>query len=116
VLIYDRECSLCRASVAWVRRRDTGEAIELLAFQDPACARRFPALGGEKCLRAVRFADESGALSRGADAVGLVLERLPGTRWLGRGLAFPPLRALARLGYEVVARVRPRDRCPVTFG
>lgn len=115
VLIYDGECSICRSSVAWVRKQDAWGAIELLPFQDPACAGRFPALSREKCLRAVYFADETGTLSRGADAVGRVLERLPGTHWLGRTLRLPPVRPLARLGYEIVARVRPRDRCAVTF-
>ena len=115
-LLYDGACSLCRRTADWVREHDRAGAIELLPFQDPACAHRFPALLSAECVRAVQFVSEAGRVSSGADAVREVLERLPGMRPLARLLRWPPLAALARAGYEVVARLRPRDRCSQTSG
>lgn len=115
-VVYDGECSLCRHSVEWARRRDREQAVEFLPFQDPTCAIRFPAVPRARCLRAVQFVAESGEVFSGADAVRETLARLPGTRGWAPLLRFPPLRALCRLGYEIVARVRPRDSCGRSSG
>lgn len=115
-LLYDGECSLCRAFVAWVKARDPGGAIELLPFQDPGVAARFPSISPARCLRAAQFVTEAGHVAGGAAAVREVLLRLRSTEWLGRTLRFPPLFWLARAGYWIVARVRPKDRCTISSG
>ena len=110
-LVYDGECSLCRRAVAWVEQRDGSGAIELLPFQDPGFAARFPEIPRSQCLNAAQFVAASGRVVAGAAAVREVLLLLPSTRWLGRALRVPPVFWLAQLSYALVARLRPRDNC-----
>lgn len=113
-LLYDGACSLCRRSVAWVQARDPDRVLELLPFQDPSVATRFPTVPRAQCLRAAQFVSDEGRVFAGAAAVREVLALLPSTRRLAALLRVPPFFWLARGVYWMVARLRPRDRCTLS--
>jgi predicted DCC family thiol-disulfide oxidoreductase YuxK len=110
VILFDGVCDVCHRGVAWVRARDTGGAFAFVPFQDPAVARRRPDLDPAALARAVHVVVPDGRVVTGADALPVVLARLPGRgpRIAARLLALPGALAVARPLYRVAAALRPR--------
>lgn len=83
VLVYDGDCGFCRK---WVERwrGATGDAVEYLAQQDPACGRRFPKLTAEALRESVHRVDPGGRVTSGAEAVLLTLGQARRWRWFAR--------------------------------
>lgn len=102
---YNSACPVCRngiaaqqaamgdEAVAWVDVHRQPELVQILGLDLEAVRERL----------VVREAD--GTLHVGADAVSSLWTRTRGLRWLGRVLAWPLPRALARRGYDAFARV-----------
>ncbi len=108
VLIFDGECGFCRRSVRIMRTRIRNHP-EVVAYQS-ADLESF-GLTREQCAQAVQYADRSGRVSSGADAVARVLVDA-GLPWspLGRLMLLPGIIHVARAAYRWVAANRRRFR------
>ena len=103
VLIYDGECSFCRAWVDFWRSL-TGDSLEYLALQD--AAERFPEVPLEDCRKAVQFITPEGRFP-GAEGVCRFLAGVPGYGWLYWCYRFVPgFAALAAFVYRFIANHR----------
>lgn len=114
VLIYDGDCSMCRASALWLMRRAmAGGAteFEIIPCRSPARRQRFPQVSDEACMMAMQLVLPDGRVLAGADAVPEILERIPRWRWLRRLFDLPGVRAVARRVYGWIARNRMRLSC-----
>jgi predicted DCC family thiol-disulfide oxidoreductase YuxK len=114
VLIYDGECSMCRASALWLlRRAEAGGArdIEILPCRSPVRRQRFPAIADETCMEAMQLVLPGGHVLGGADAVPEILRRIPRWRWIATVFALPGVRPFARRVYAWIARNRMRISC-----
>jgi predicted DCC family thiol-disulfide oxidoreductase YuxK len=114
VLIYDGDCSMCRASALWLMRRALAggaSELELLPCRSTARRSRYPHITDEACLTAMQLALPDGRILSGADAVPEILDRIPRWRWLGRVFDLPGARPLARRAYGWIARNRMKLSC-----
>ena len=104
VLVWDGECSFCRAWVArW--RSITGERVEYTTYQEAAA--RFPEISPEEFRRAVHLIEPEGGTSRGAEAAFRALARSPGHgAWLALYEGVPLFRWASDVGYRWIARRR----------
>lgn len=106
VLVFDGDCGFCRRSVA-LARRITGDRVEFLAQQVPACGQRFPQLDPRALAESVHWVGPTGEVTHGAEAVALTLAMNPRWRWPLWGYRRVPLVApLAEAAYRFVARHR----------
>ncbi len=103
VLIFDGDCSFCRAWVGFWRGL-TGDKVEYLPFQE--ASERFPEVPVEDCLRAVQLITPEGRFG-GAEAVARVLALVRGYRWLYWCYRYVPgFAALASFAYRFIAEHR----------
>jgi predicted DCC family thiol-disulfide oxidoreductase YuxK len=108
IVLYDGACSLCRASVARVRRMDPRGRIELLDLHDPSVPARFPQVNKEEAMRLMPAVDPAGRVYSGADAWARIGMALPGWKLLAWLLVAPGIHFLARHLYAWIARNRYR--------
>jgi len=106
VAVFDGDCRLCRAKVAWLERLDWCHRFEMIPFQDPTLPMRFPALDAKTCQDALHVCLPDGRIERGGDAIREILLRLPLTALPALLLWIPPLAYLLRRLYPLIARNR----------
>jgi predicted DCC family thiol-disulfide oxidoreductase YuxK len=114
VLIYDGECSMCRASALWLlRRAEAGGArdIEILPCRSPVRRQRFPSIADETCMEAMQLVLPDGRVLSGADAAPEILRRIPRWSWIATLFEFPGARPFARRVYRWIADNRMRISC-----
>lgn len=114
VLIYDGDCSMCRASALWLLRRAIAggsSELEIVPCQSPSRRSRFPQVSETACLEAMQLVLPDGRVMAGADAVPEILERIPRWRWLAHFFGLPGVRPVARHVYAWIARNRMRLSC-----
>jgi predicted DCC family thiol-disulfide oxidoreductase YuxK len=119
VLIYDDECSMCRASALWLMRRAlAGGArdLEILPCRSPVRRERYPFIADETCMAAMQLVLPDGRVLAGADAAPEILRRIPRWRWLAALFALPFARPFARRVYTWIARNRMRLSCGLRGG
>ena len=107
-VLYDGSCSLCRASVARLRRFNTRGRIETLDLHDPSARQRFPQIDREAALRWMQAVDSRGRVWSGAEAWAQIGLLLPGWNLLAWLLLVPGIRWLAAKVYAWIARNRYR--------
>lgn len=107
-VLYDGSCSLCRASVARLRRFDTRRRVETLDLHDPAAVTRFPQIDRDQAMLSMQAVDRRGRVWSGVDAWAQIGSLLPGWNLLAWVLAVPGIRWLAAKAYDWVARNRYR--------
>ncbi len=113
-LIYDGECSLCRASALWLMRRALSSGmLEILPCASKVRRTRFPAITEEACMTAMQLVLPDGRVLAGADAVPELMRRIRGWGWVAGVFALPGVRPIARHVYAWVARNRMRISCGV---
>jgi predicted DCC family thiol-disulfide oxidoreductase YuxK len=113
-LIYDGECSMCRASALWIMRRALSSGtLEILPCASAVRRTRFPQVTEEACLTAMQLVLPDGRVLAGADAVPELLRRIRGWGWVAAVFALPGVRPVARRVYAWVARNRMRISCGV---
>jgi predicted DCC family thiol-disulfide oxidoreductase YuxK len=101
VVLYDADCSVCRAILAWLLRRDRARRLRPLALQRPEAAELLSDLTPAERMASWHLVDPAGERRSGGAAVAPVLELLPGF-----GLPAAVLRRLpwlADAGYRLVA-------------
>ena len=121
-LLYDSLCPLCSREVAMLRKRN---ARGLLAFEDIADPAFDPARYGltlQQVVGAMHAVRGNGEVIRGIDVFAEAYEAV-GWTWLARPLCWRFTRPIAKLGYRIFAKLRPRfsrfrpedcaDRCRV---
>lgn len=116
VLIYDGDCSMCRASAFWLLRRALAggaSELEILPCRSPVRRIRFPHVSDETCLQAMQLVLPDGRIRSGADAVPEILARIPRWRWVARLFDLPGVRPLSRRAYTWIAANRMRLSCAV---
>jgi len=114
VLIYDAECSMCRASALWLLRRALAggaERLEILPCRSPVRRERFPAITDEVCMQAMQLVLPDGRVLAGADAAPEILRLIPRWRSVAWLFALPAARPVARRVYAWIARNRMRISC-----
>ena len=74
-IIYDGECKLCRAAVSGLR----SGAFDLLPYQSPNRAERFPDISSAQCEQAMQLATPDGRVLSGVDALPDILAATPGS-------------------------------------
>lgn len=104
-VFYDGSCGLCLATVSWALARDRDRALQPLPFQDEA-AQRMLGPHSARAAEELHVWSQREGLRAGADAIAAMLDRLPGWRWAGALLAWPPVRVIARPVYRWVAAHR----------
>ncbi len=102
-VFYNSACPVCDAGVRQSAPRH-GEGRRLRACldrHDPRSeALSRDGLTLEHVRRHLYARDASGTLHRGADAFAMLWKATPGRRWLGRLIALPVIRPLARASYD----------------
>jgi predicted DCC family thiol-disulfide oxidoreductase YuxK len=111
-LIYDAECSMCRASALWLMRRAlSGGALEILPCRSRVRHQRFPQVAEAACMIAMQLVLPDGRVLSGADAVPELLRRIRGWGWVAGVFALPGIRPLARRLYAWIAQNRMKISC-----
>ncbi len=107
-ILYDGSCSLCRASVARLRRFDSRGRIETLDLHDPSAQVRFPQIDRQEASRWMQAVDPSGRIWSGVDAWARIGLLLPGWNLLAWLLLVPSVHWIAAKAYAWIARNRYR--------
>jgi predicted DCC family thiol-disulfide oxidoreductase YuxK len=107
-VLYDGACSLCRASVARLRRMDRGGRVAVLDLHDPQASVKFPQVNREEAMRLMQAVDSNGRVYSGVDAWARIGLSLPGWKLLAWILLVPGIHFIAGLVYAWVARNRYR--------
>jgi lipase maturation factor 1 len=113
-VIFDGDCSFCRAAVAYSRAL-TGESVWYAPFQKEAA--NFPEITLDRFQQAVHLVEPDGRISRGAEAVFRTLAYVPGYGWLlWLYLHVPGFAPASEFAYRYVANHRPFfDRVRIVF-
>ena len=103
VLLFDGDCSFCRAWIDFWHSL-TGDRVEYLPFQQASA--RFPEVPVEDCRKAVQFICAEGRF-QGAAGVARFLSDIPGYQWLYWCYRFVPgFSAVASFAYRFIANHR----------
>jgi predicted DCC family thiol-disulfide oxidoreductase YuxK len=109
VLIYDAECSVCRAAAAWVRRKAAApDAFEFVPCRAQEARQRFPAIPEADCLAAIHLVLPGGGTLAGERALPEILRLLPRYRRAAALFRLPGAFAVARFLYRGFAAHRHR--------
>ena len=111
-LIYDAECSVCRASARWLMRRASSSGqLEILPCRSGVRRQRFPHVAEEQCMTAMQLVLPDGRVLGGADAVPELMRRIRGWGWVAGVFSIPGVRPIGRRVYAWVARNRMKISC-----
>ena len=110
-LVYDGDCRVCARIVGVVDRWDARNEVELIPFQAPDVARRFPWIPPASFAKAMQLVGPDRATWEGARAVEQLLTVLPRGRWIAWIFRVPLVRRIADRAYRWVARNRYRLGC-----
>jgi predicted DCC family thiol-disulfide oxidoreductase YuxK len=104
VVVYDADCGICQASVAWIRKRDRRRVFQFLGND----AAELPAgVSREETEHTVVVLDGARKLVR-AEATARILRELPGWAPIGAILRAPGIRHIANWAYDRFAQNRHR--------
>lgn len=116
-VIYDGECRVCIRSVNLLRDHDRYGQFEMVAYQSPGVADRYPGITPEEFEASVQLIGPEGGRWEGADAVEKIFSLIPRTRVLAWLFRIPLVRPIARRAYRLFARNRALfgcgDHCPI---
>ncbi len=105
-LIYDAACPLCCAAREWVERNALPGAFDFVPCQSEARARRFPAVGEERCMTAMHLVYADGRTFSGDAALPHICLGLRRWRWVARILQAPPASLVSPAAYRFFAKRR----------
>ena len=104
VVVYDADCGVCQASVAWVRNRDRRSVVAFVGND----ATELPAGVSRDETEHTMVVLDGGRKFVRAEGVARILRELRGWSALGAVLRAPGVRQLANLGYDAFAKRRHR--------
>lgn len=102
-VLYNSACPVCNAGVKQQRRMMPKDTAESIAWSDVTChADRLNRAGLtlDQVRRHFYVRDDQGGLHRGAEAAAILWQQTPGFRWLGKLVALPVIRTIARVSYD----------------
>jgi predicted DCC family thiol-disulfide oxidoreductase YuxK len=104
IVVYDTDCGVCQASVAWVKQRDRRGVFEFVGNDS---AQLPPGVSRDETEHTMIVLDGGRQLVR-AEGVARILSELRGWSAIGALLRAPGVRQLARWGYDKFAQNRHR--------
>lgn len=105
-VLYDEQCEICQAGVAWLSFLDRRRIIESLPLQPDHLASLHPDLRMEECLAELHIVTPKGEIFKGWDAVARLARRFPLTWPIGTLGALPPFLWVCRATYRFIAKNR----------
>ncbi len=105
-LLYDADCGLCRAITGVVLWLDRDRRLRPVALQSPEAPSLLPGLSAEQRLASFHLVSPPGRVSSAGPALAELASVLRDEGRGARALARRP--AIARRGYDLVARNRSR--------
>ena len=110
ILLFDRDCGICRAFGRWVHAADLRRRIELRSIQSGRDL--LPGLPEDRIFGAFHMVSPRGGLATGGDAVPVLIEALPLGAGFGRVLrGSRSLMSTVRSLYQFLTRFRDRLVC-----
>lgn len=82
VLIYDKDCPICRKAAHWVERNKRGDVLELLPCQAEVVRNRFPFMEKSICMKAMQLILPDGRVLPGEKALPEIINRLRRYHWI----------------------------------
>ena len=105
-VLYDSQCEICQAGVAWLKTLDRKKKTSALTISSETLRVADPRLKIEECLRQLHVVTPAGEILVGWDAVSSLARLFPSTYLVGLlGQRFP-FRGVGRLLYGFVAKNR----------
>jgi len=105
-VLYDGQCEICQASVAWLKTLDHENKAAPLVISPEALAKVDSRLRLDECLRQLHVVTPEGEILVGWDAVASLACLFPSTWIIGRLGQWFPFRNVGRLLYGFVATNR----------
>ena len=105
-VLYDGQCELCQASVAWLKILDQKQQTLALPISEEILSAVDPRLGLDECLRQLHVVTPRGEVLVGWDAVASLAALFPTTWLIGALGGLFPFRNAGRLLYGFIARNR----------
>jgi len=104
LVVYDADCGVCQASVAWIRKRDRRRVFQFLGND---VAELPPGISREETEHTLIVLDGAQKLVRAA-GVARILRELPGWPPISALLRAPGIRVVANWAYDRFAQNRHR--------
>jgi predicted DCC family thiol-disulfide oxidoreductase YuxK len=108
VLIYDKDCPICRTAAVWVEQNKKGDVLELLPCQAEAVRNRFPFMEETVCMKAMQLILPDGRVLPGEKALPEIIKRLGRYHWVAWFFGLPGSGMLSRAFYRWFAERRYR--------
>ena len=89
VLIYDKECPVCRKTIKWLRQNSRKGAFEMLPCQSDALKERYPTIEKATCMKAMQLVLPDGKVLSGEKAFPEILKRLKRYSFAAEIFRFP---------------------------
>jgi glyoxylase-like metal-dependent hydrolase (beta-lactamase superfamily II)/predicted DCC family thiol-disulfide oxidoreductase YuxK len=105
-VLYDGQCEICQACVAWLRTLDHGNKTAPLPISAEVLSAVDSRLRLDECLRQLHVITPEGEILVGWDAVARLARLFPATWIIGTLGEWFPFRDIGRLLYGLVARNR----------
>jgi len=102
VLIYDRDCPLCRRAAAWAEQRALPDALTIMHCGSVEQLRAHPDILQEQCEDAPQLVLQDGSVLEGNALLPSLFNLLHRWRWLARAMRTPGLAWLAPLVYRTL--------------
>jgi predicted DCC family thiol-disulfide oxidoreductase YuxK len=102
-MLYDADCSICTFSSAWLARRVSPSALQVMALQDVADARVATLVAGRSLAATLHVVLPDDRVVTGARAVIALGRLVPRWRWLARAFDHRLGHWLLEPGYRFVA-------------
>jgi predicted DCC family thiol-disulfide oxidoreductase YuxK len=108
VLIYDKDCPICRKAAHWVEGNLKGNALEMLPCQAEVVRNRFPFMEERVCMKAMQLVLPDGRVLPGEKALPEIISRLRRYHWVAWLLRLPGSGMLSHAIYRWFAGRRYR--------
>jgi glyoxylase-like metal-dependent hydrolase (beta-lactamase superfamily II)/predicted DCC family thiol-disulfide oxidoreductase YuxK len=105
-VLYDGQCEICQACVAWLKTLDYKGNTICLPIDTSALSACDSRLRMDECLQQLHVVTPEGEIRVGWDAVTCLARLFPSTRFVGRLGEWFPFRQAGRLCYRLVAANR----------
>lgn len=106
-IFYDGACPLCRREAKYYRGKAPAGAATFIDIAAPDFDAAAHALDSRAINKEIHARKADGTTVTGIDALALMWQLVPHTRWLARLTTVPGVRQAMQMGYIVFARLRP---------
>src|SRR3990172_11143250 len=89
VLIYDKDCPICRKAARWVERNKKDDVLEILPCQAERVRGQFPFMEETVCMKAMQLILPDGGVLSGEKALPEIINRLRRSHWVASLLRLP---------------------------